>query len=301
MISGAGLPSPFTFPALIAGSTGGGGGGNPFIFPGVFTNTQMNNGVTSSVNGLTSNEFHNSGQLGYATEAVSGAVAIPNTSTVENGNAISGYTTNSSTATNAVSGYFSSRSLANSASIYGVGGTVIVASGLNPSLASAIAGSFATYNNTGTNWTTGGSLDGVQIISSGTNQSRYGLHVQSLNSSDHWNTAAFLQNYSFVGMHIANGDPNSVAISVVPPDDSSSNLELQGTNNADTITAWSIRDNGDFYGNSFNGGAFTGTAINGTMLGLSSYADLTEITAPANPPPAASAGSPIRQPICSPA
>ncbi len=281
-ISGAGLPSTFTFPALTAGSTGGGGGGNPFAFPGVFTNTQMNNGVTSSVNGLTSNEFH-SNNSGYATEAVSGAVAIPNTSTVQNSNAISGYTTNSSTATSATGGYFSSRSLANSAPAYGVSANAIIPSGLNPSLTQAAAALFNIANNTGTNWTTGNALDGINITSVGTNRARYGLVIQSSAVGNHWNTGEVLKNYSSLGELISGGDPGSTAMVVIPPDDMSTTLEFQGTNNADTITAWSIRDNGDIYGNSFNGGAITGAAINGTTLGLSSYADLTEIAAPANP------------------
>lgn len=285
-ISGAGLSSPFTFPALTAGSTGGGGGGNPFVFPGVFTNTQMNDGVTSSVNGLTSIEFHNSGQSGYATEAVSGAISVPVSSTVQNANGTSGYVTNSSTTTAAIGGYFSSRSLANSAVVYGMRGTAVLSSGLSPSVANAIAGTYDLANNSGSDWTAGGPLDGVAITSTGSNKARFGIHVQASTPfpSDYWNTAALFQHFSDFGVQINSGNSGSVAESITPGSDSSSQTEMQGTNNAGNVTVWSIRNNGDIYGNTLNSaGAISGTAISGSTLSLSSYQDLTEVAAPANP------------------
>jgi hypothetical protein len=73
---------------------------------GVFTNTQMNDYVTSLVGGTTTTtEFQRVFTSSNATEAIAGASLIPATSSVFQNNTVAGYTANSSTSTAGVSLY----------------------------------------------------------------------------------------------------------------------------------------------------------------------------------------------------
>jgi hypothetical protein len=90
--------------------------------PGTFTNTQMNECWQSLVNGISPDtQFHAAqGSPNYATEAFTGGIAVPTTSSVFQTNAVAGYTSNASPTTNAVAGYFSAQALANGAHVWGL-------------------------------------------------------------------------------------------------------------------------------------------------------------------------------------
>jgi hypothetical protein len=98
---------------------------------GTFTNTQMNEYVQSLVNGASPlAEFSAVQGSNRSTDALTGAIQVPSTATVWNGNAVAGYANNSSTTSHVTGGYFSGRCLANSTQCWGVNGVAIDATGL---------------------------------------------------------------------------------------------------------------------------------------------------------------------------
>ena len=106
------------------------------INAGVFTNTQMNEYLQSLIGGISSSEFHVIGYPGYATEGISGGVAVPVGAAVLNANGVGGYVTSacnsvSRTTCNAVGGFFSGRATGNNAGIWGINPIVNDAVGLS--------------------------------------------------------------------------------------------------------------------------------------------------------------------------
>lgn len=124
--------------SIIDSALGGNGGLSALKVSnaGVFTNTQMNDYLTSVINGCsTLTEFQaTQGNSNYATEAVSGCVAYPNGATVHQANGVAGYanSTNSTVLTGgAVGGYFSGRQLVNSGASWGINSIVMDTSGVS--------------------------------------------------------------------------------------------------------------------------------------------------------------------------
>jgi hypothetical protein len=60
---------------------------------GTFTNTQMNQYLSSFVNGISTHLYHDVGYPGFATEAITGGMAVPSTAGIEQANGLAGYTT----------------------------------------------------------------------------------------------------------------------------------------------------------------------------------------------------------------
>jgi hypothetical protein len=135
-VSGPGITPSGPFTATVAGTGGGDAtlagtqtftGNKTFSgtfsvnASGVFTNTQMNENNTSLLNSISlATEFNTTQGGGHnATDGIASGVAVPNTSTVFQSNAVAGYANNSSTTTNTVSGYFQNRALAASVHIWG--------------------------------------------------------------------------------------------------------------------------------------------------------------------------------------
>jgi hypothetical protein len=91
----------------------------------------MNEYVQSLVNGASPlAEFSAVQGSNRSTDALTGAIQVPSTATVWNGNAVAGYANNSSTTSHVTGGYFSGRCLANSTQCWGVNGVAIDATGL---------------------------------------------------------------------------------------------------------------------------------------------------------------------------
>lgn len=85
----------------------------------VFNNAQMNEYAASLLNGIVpGTEFSVLQGGNHATDALTGAVAVPSSATVYQSNAIAGYASASSTTTNTVAGYFQARALAGTTKIW---------------------------------------------------------------------------------------------------------------------------------------------------------------------------------------
>lgn len=76
VFSSSSLPSPLTL-----------------VNAGLFTNTQMNQYISSLVGGISGSLYNIVGFPGFATEGMTGGVALPNSATVLQANGIAGYTT----------------------------------------------------------------------------------------------------------------------------------------------------------------------------------------------------------------
>lgn len=103
---------------------------------GTFTNAQMNEYTQSLLNSASPlTEFQAlEGTSAYATDALTGAVAIPSGAAAHNTNAVAGYLSNSSTGSNGVGGYFQARCLVNGSSCWGANQVVFDATGLTSGL-----------------------------------------------------------------------------------------------------------------------------------------------------------------------
>lgn len=106
-------------------------GSLPLVIPGGFTNTAYNAGVLSTVNGPSGNcptYVLNEGGTGtYATDAMTGCVIVPSTSTAVSSNAVAGYIIGKAPSggcgingTCTVAGYFSAQAGANGVLLWGI-------------------------------------------------------------------------------------------------------------------------------------------------------------------------------------
>jgi hypothetical protein len=115
--SGVASSGPITTPSTVVSNNG------------VFTNTQMNEYLSSSVNGCNAGAEWNVAQGGYATEGVSGCVIEPSTANVHNVNGIAGYVQTSAVAhgiiNNAVGTYGQCRNMASNTSCWGNNAVVV--------------------------------------------------------------------------------------------------------------------------------------------------------------------------------
>lgn len=118
--TGTGINQVCTFPGTVNANVFNSSYSN-VTNSGVFTNTQMNEYFTSSINNINfKTEFQTQqGNTNYATESGAFGVSVPNTSTVFQTNALSGYINSGGSSTNsvAVSGY--ARATANVAHLWG--------------------------------------------------------------------------------------------------------------------------------------------------------------------------------------
>jgi hypothetical protein len=139
--------TPITTPPVVTAPTGdstylqlsGGNGpvtglaeftaGTKVTNAGVFTNTQMNEYAQSIINSASPlTEFQAlQGNGHFSTDALTGAMAVPDTSTVYGANGVAGYVSSASTTTNAVGSYGQFRALA--ASVKGWGGNFVADDG----------------------------------------------------------------------------------------------------------------------------------------------------------------------------
>lgn len=93
---------------------------------GIFTNAQMNDYLLSEVGGINNSTEYNTLQVGnFATEGISGGVAIPIGSSVHQANGVAGYastaqSSSAGTSSNAVGVYGQCRTLANGSACWGV-------------------------------------------------------------------------------------------------------------------------------------------------------------------------------------
>lgn len=121
-----------TITANQAGNVGGGSGGVPSqqvtggtlynpSSSGAFDNAAMYDYFISSINSCSpTTEFTAMFPAGdFATEALTGCIAVPSSSTEIQANGIAGYVNSSSTATNAVGGFFAGRCLATNCRVWG--------------------------------------------------------------------------------------------------------------------------------------------------------------------------------------
>lgn len=120
-IYGYGISTPYIkqiiFPFVQSQST------SAFVNPGIFTNTQMNEYVTSVINNCNSSteEQLTAGTSNFSSNAISGCIIAPITSAVVNANAVAGYSKSLSTTTSAVGGNFQGHSaVSNGFTAFGV-------------------------------------------------------------------------------------------------------------------------------------------------------------------------------------
>lgn len=103
---------------------------NPFTYTGTFTNTQMNEYITSLLNGVSPTAEYNYIQgANFSTDAFASGAATPVGATVHNINGVASYVTSACNSLgrsvcNTVAGYFSARSLANGAGMWAINPTV---------------------------------------------------------------------------------------------------------------------------------------------------------------------------------
>jgi len=119
-----------SFTGNISGTTGA------FVNTGIFTDTQMNQYMTSNVNGLNFlSEFQIAEGNHGSTEAFSGGIVTPVGATVLQASAISGYAINSSTTTFNYGAYFQSRCAANGTRCGGINPVAFDTTGLTTGMA----------------------------------------------------------------------------------------------------------------------------------------------------------------------
>ena len=178
------------------------------------------------------------------TQALTGGIAIPNTSTEQEADGIGGYVNNSSTTTNGVAVYGRARIPVN-----GIAGGVWGAN-FNITNCSMCTGSKMTdleldMNQNGPDATFAQGLvqDGIDIISAGTNKPRNGIALTATAGANYWQLGMLLANYVTTGLQISNGATGSTALDFIPPDDTSS-LEVYARNHANSAYVWTIGNNG---------------------------------------------------------
>lgn len=133
------VPGPVTSAMLALGAN-----------PGVFTNTQMNEYTQSLIGGCNPlTEFQGGHSGDYATDALTGCLTVPSTSTVTQANAVAGYVDNSSTASNAVAGSFSARCAATGTNCWGINPIVYSIAGHPSNLLNEIDVNFNNTADTG--------------------------------------------------------------------------------------------------------------------------------------------------------
>jgi hypothetical protein len=87
-------------------------------------------------------------------------------------------------------------------------------------------------------------LIGHDTVSGGTNKPLTAIQVRASNPpTNSWQEAMSLANFHTFGLNISSGDSGSIAIQLIPPDDTSAN-ELTGRNHANTNTPWFIQNSG---------------------------------------------------------
>jgi len=108
-------------------------------------------------------------------------------------------------------------------------------------------------NNNGTDATDGQSNqeNGLLVLSGGSNRPLYGISVGSSTAGDTWQEAALFQKFHTFGASITAGDSGSIALHIVPPDNTSA-LEVDGRNAANSADAWSITNSGNISASLFN-------------------------------------------------
>ena len=92
---------------------------------GIYTNTQMNLLLSSILNGADPSAIYFASYGNYATEALTGAIDVPDGSTIYQANAVSGYIKASDASTNSVAGFFLAQTNINGASVWGLNPVVI--------------------------------------------------------------------------------------------------------------------------------------------------------------------------------
>lgn len=138
----AAAPSTYTVTVSASGFVGqsyqvsAGAGINAYVSPGVFTNTQMNDYLTSDLGGATTAGEFTFDQTGFATEGIGTAVAVPSTATAHGVFGVAAYVKDNcnsagSSQCNAVAGYFQARNTVNGAAIWGTNPVLQDAAGLS--------------------------------------------------------------------------------------------------------------------------------------------------------------------------
>lgn len=224
---------------------------------GVFTNSQMNEFVQALVNGISPLTEFQAAQGGthYATEALTGAIAVPNTSTVYQTNAVAGYVNNASTSSNPVGVYGSGRALVNSVKVWGINSVAMAGNGITG--AQLISCEVDLNNNTGSDATSGQSnlMVGISIQSGGSNKGQTGLFIASSASGNHWQNGISVNNADTYGIKVASLGAGANPLILVPPDNTSA-LCVVGRNAADSATVWEIQNSGNIVTNGIMQGAF---------------------------------------------
>ena len=181
------------------------------------------------------------------TEALTGCVIVPATSTQTQVNGVGGYVENRSPNTNAVAVYGFGRTPVN-----GIGGATSGLWGANFNIQNCIGctGSKMTVleldiNQQGPDATFGQALvqDGINIISAGTSKPRTGIGITATTSATYWQLGELIANYVTTGVQISNGAVSSTALAIVPPDDTSF-FEVFGANHAGSTKVWTIGNSG---------------------------------------------------------
>jgi hypothetical protein len=190
---------------------------------GTFTNLQTTDYILSQVN--LGPLF---GGAGFATEAIVGSIGVPSYSTTAQADGIAGYASTQSTSTNTMGGYFKTYLAANNSSGWGIDALAIVDPALNPTIVHAVGSELDIDNNSGTDCTIAcTSVDGLDVISKGTNKATSGISVSASGAGNHFVFGEQIEDYDYVG------------IQLTPPADNA-NLQMAGTNAANSANTWTI-------------------------------------------------------------
>lgn len=86
---------------------------------------------------------------------------------------------------------------------------------------------------------------GDDIVSGGSNKPNGAVQCRASNSpTNSWQQCFSAANYHTFGLNIGNGDSGSVAVQIIPPDNTSAS-EINGRNAANGATVWTIQNSGN--------------------------------------------------------